>query len=110
MSLIDWNKVCELRNEVGAEDFDEVVELFLEEVDETIMQLGQSGRSTEHDLHFLKGSALNLGFLQFSELCRVGEEAAAKGEADSVDLDEIQSNYQHSKSAFLEGLQTQLAC
>ena len=29
--MIDWARVSELRDEVGAEDFDEVVELFLEE-------------------------------------------------------------------------------
>ena len=27
--MIDWNRVLELRDEVGAEDFDEVVELSL---------------------------------------------------------------------------------
>ena len=32
--MIDWNRVAALREEVGAEDFDEVVELFLQEVDE----------------------------------------------------------------------------
>ena len=37
--MIDWASVSELRDEVGAEDFDEVVELFLEEVDEAIIAL-----------------------------------------------------------------------
>jgi hypothetical protein len=37
--MIDWACVSELRDEVGAEDFDEVVELFLEEVDEAIVAL-----------------------------------------------------------------------
>ena len=37
--MIDWARVSELRDEVGAEDFDEVVELFLEEVDEAIAAL-----------------------------------------------------------------------
>ena len=30
--MIDWQRVNELRDEVGAEDFEEVVDLFLEEV------------------------------------------------------------------------------
>ena len=34
--MIDWARVSELRDEVGEGDFDEVVELFLEEVDEAI--------------------------------------------------------------------------
>ena len=37
--MIDWARVSELRDEVGAEDFDEVVELFLEEVEEAIAAL-----------------------------------------------------------------------
>ena len=37
--MIDWACVSELRDEVGVEDFDEVVELFLEEVDEAIVAL-----------------------------------------------------------------------
>ena len=37
--MIDWVRVSELRDEVGAEDFDVVVELFLEEVDEAIAAL-----------------------------------------------------------------------
>lgn len=108
-SLINWDKVNELRDEVGAEDFDEVVELFLDEVEETIGQLGAAGRSVEHDLHFLKGSALNLGFVQFSELCRDGEAAAAAGDADSVDLQAVTSSYEVSKGTFLAEMTTRLA-
>ena len=37
--MIDWARVSELRDEVGAEDYDDVVELFLEEVDEAIVAL-----------------------------------------------------------------------
>lgn len=108
-SLINWSQVSELRGEVGAENFDEVVELFLEEVEETISQLGTDGRSVEHDLHFLKGSALNLGFSEFSELCRAGEAAAAVGQTDTVNLYAVVTSYSASKDAFLAGLSLQLA-
>ena len=37
--MIDWARVSEFHDEVGAEDFDEVVALFLEEVDEAIAAL-----------------------------------------------------------------------
>lgn len=108
-SLIDWAKVNELCQEVGPEDFDEVVELFLEEVEETLGQTGGLGRSLEHDLHFLKGSALNLGFLQFSELCKNGESAAAVGNADSVNVEDIRASYTASRAVFLSELKSQLA-
>jgi HPt (histidine-containing phosphotransfer) domain-containing protein len=99
-ALIDWGKVRELRDEVGDEDFDEVVELFLEEVEETLGQLGGIGRCVEHDLHFLKGSALNLGFAHFSGLCQQGETAAADGRAGEVDLVAVREAYVSSKQAF----------
>ena len=37
--MIDWNRVTELRNEVGADAFEEVISLFIEEVDDMIGQL-----------------------------------------------------------------------
>ena len=40
--MIDWTKVTELREEIGDEDFQEVVELFLEEVDGAGEPIGQS--------------------------------------------------------------------
>lgn len=107
--LIDWTKVNELRDEIGAEDFDEVVELFLEEVEEVIAVLGEPGRSLEHDLHFLKGSALNLGFAQFSDQCRDGEAAAAQGRDDTVDAAAIVSLYRASRAQFLSDMPARLA-
>lgn len=109
MPLINWNKVNELRDEVGADDFDEVVELFLEEVEETISELAGAGRSVEHDLHFLKGSALNLGFAEFSDLCRDGEATAAAGDPESVDLTKVTECYNRSKAAFIAEMEMKLA-
>lgn len=104
--MIDWNRVEELRSEVGAEDFMEVVDLFLEEVDEVIERLGhQSGTDhLEQDLHFLKGSSLNLGFATFSSLCRDGEQAARTGQGTVIDLSQILTTYQSSRTEFLAKL------
>lgn len=81
--MIDWDRVAQLREEVGQEDFAEVVDLFLEEVDEVTARLaaGEDPERLRDDLHFLKGSALNLGFAEFGRLCQEGERAAGKGEA-----------------------------
>ena len=40
--MIDWPRVKELREEVGAEGFGEVVDLFIEEVEEVISKLGEN--------------------------------------------------------------------
>ncbi len=102
--MIDWQRVAELRDEVGAEDFDEVVALFLEEVDEVIerLQATPDPDAYEEDLHFLKGSALNLGFRAFAELCEAGERTAAAGQSGAVDIQAVIGFYGRSKAQFLE--------
>lgn len=104
--MIDWDRVEELREEIGAEDFGEVVDLFLDEVEEVIERLraGPDMANLEADLHFLKGGALNLGFRAFSQLCQAGEAAAAAGKAETVDLNAILSSFAESKDVFAEKL------
>lgn len=104
--MIDWQRVASLKEEIGAEDFAEVVPLFLEEVADTADQLRTAPDLSrlEEDLHFLKGSALNLGFIAFSDLCQSGETAAANGQATEVDIAEILNCFEASKAAFEEGL------
>jgi len=73
-TMIDWARVDELRTDLGAEDFDEITALFLEEVEgrlETLMD-SQGVRLVE-DLHFLKGSAANLGFAEMRRVCECSE-------------------------------------
>lgn len=104
--MIDWDRVAALREEVGSEDFDEVVDLFLQEVDEEIGSLatGQPGQGLAEKLHFLKGSALSLGFREFSSLCQAGESALSADPSASVDLGTIEASYQASRSTFLADL------
>jgi len=101
--MINWPRVKELRDEVGAEDFDEVVELFLEEVEEVIERLSHDVdfSQLEQDLHFLQGTALSLGFSVFSNLCQDGERKSANGQAEWVDLTAIIAGFTQSKSQFV---------
>lgn len=109
--MIHWARVLELRDEIGEDDFGEVVDLFLEEVEEVIDRLRQGAELTqlEQDLHFLKGSALSFGFSGFSHLCQVGEQKSAQGNAETVNLEEIIKEYDQSKSQFVAGLATQIS-
>ena len=104
--MIHWPRVNQLREEVGAEDFDEVVELFLEEVEEVIDRLryAPDPDQLEQDLHFLKGSALSLGFAGFSDLCQEGERKSAMGQAMNVDLVAILDGFEQSKTQFITQL------
>lgn len=104
--MIKWDRVNELREEIGQEDFDEVVDLFLEEVEQVINQLRTTPNpdTLREDLHFLKGSALNLGFHDFSMQCQAGETASAEGLAHTVDVPAILEIYEKSKQDFQSGL------
>ena len=108
--MIDWERVKELRGEIGAEDFDEVVDMFLEEADEAVTRLTPdlTAKAIEADLHFLKGAALNLGFVMLSGLCQDGERRAAGGSTE-VDLTSVAQVYFESKAAFQNGLDQALA-
>jgi len=105
--MIDWTRVAELRDEIGAEDFDEVIEIFLEEVNDVIDRLRAEGTHSdlEGKLHFLKGSALNLGFRDFSNLCQQGESAAAAGNLAAIDLPATIASFDRSKTEFLSGME-----
>lgn len=99
--MIDWQQVLALKEEIGDDDFEEVVDMFLDEVEEGLgdLQDDQQTSQLEASLHALKSSALNLGFRQFADLCAAGEGAAARGEP--VDLTPIFSTYAESKAIFV---------
>ena len=52
-------------------------------------------------MHFLKGSALSLGFDRFSKLCQDAERHAAAGQAAEVDLTALLQIYDESRTVFL---------
>lgn len=101
--MIDWTRVDELRREVGEEDFPEVVEIFLEEVDEVFTRLPESAanESLSEDLHFLKGSAASLGFAGLTALCATGERLCTQGNAAAVSITELKNGYLAEREEFL---------
>ena len=103
--MIDWTRVRELKDEIGEEDFAEVAEMFIGEVEEVIdrLKVAPDPSRYEEDLHFIKSSALNLGFADLAARCQTGERQAATGNTGSVDLAGVFASYSASKSAFLDG-------
>ena len=101
--MIDWDRVSELRSEIGDDGFDEVVELFLDEVEEVVMRLGSKPDPAryEEELHFLKGSAWNLGFADFGALCQDGERKAGAGRQAEIDIQAVLDCYGKSKQQFM---------
>ena len=108
--MIDWTQVDGLRADMG-ESFDEVVDVFLQEVDAGMRALDTPvpAQALAGKLHFLKGAALNLGFSAFAALCARAEEDAGAGHPETVDLDAIRLSYTESREAFLAGLSRRAA-
>lgn len=109
--MIDWVQVTALRDQVGAGEMDEVIDLFIEEVEQVTARLRHAAQADtlEHDLHFLKSCALNLGFAAFSDLCQQGEVMARQGQAEQVDLAQLLHSYDISKQCFLSEKSRRLA-
>lgn len=72
--MIAWDRIEELKAELGEDDFAEVAALFLQEAQDTLQ--GLANRASANDLHFLKGLALNLGFTALADLCQAAEDGA----------------------------------
>ncbi len=99
--MIDWDRVTELQSEIGSDGFGEVLELFLDEVEGVVMRLGQRPGKLEDELHFLKGSAWNIGFAAFGAMCQAGERASAAGRSHEVDVAAIIACYGECKKVFM---------
>ncbi|MGC9419148.1 MAG: Hpt domain-containing protein [Rhodovulum sp.] len=99
--MIDWTRVEELRSEVGEDAFDEVLDLFLEEVDEVMNRLREKPDPgcLQADLHFVRGSALNLGLKEFCTICQGIEHRLTRG--DSVELSTLLDCYAESKAILI---------
>lgn len=110
--MIDWSRVDELVEEIGAEDFAEVVELFLDEVETAIVALEKSEGNpvvTEEQMHFLKGASLNLGFADLAQLCLKGEKSAASNDPDAVSPAQVRQTFEVSRRKFEQDLPGRLA-
>lgn len=110
--MIDWPRVRELHHEIGAEDFDLVADLFLEEVSANIDALaaltGQPGALADA-MHTVKGSALNLGFAALADLAYAGERAAKAGDTQAVTPRELRTVFDASVATFQADRAVQLA-
>jgi len=104
--MIDWKRVEELRDEIGADGFVEVADMFLDEAEDAVRALlsGLPPSEIEGQLHFLKGSALNLGLSDLAAICQEGERKAAGGDGALVDTAQVAAVWQASRTSLLAGL------
>lgn len=81
--MINWDRVTELQDEIGEEDFLEVGRMFIAEMEEKLQDMAGSPHREAADYHYLRGSAANLGFTEFAELCGAAESAGNDGAPDN---------------------------
>ncbi|MEO0917385.1 MAG: Hpt domain-containing protein [Pseudomonadota bacterium] len=92
-------RISELKEEVGEDDFAEVIGIFFEEVEEVLEELPTSnGERLAEKLHFLKGSALNLGLDAVGNLCRDAETRLRSDPSNLPNIAEILAIYEASKA------------
>lgn len=108
--MIDWNRVEDLRAEIGDDAFAEVILMFLEETDHEVAGLRAAApeRGLEASLHFLKGSALNLGLGDLARLCAEAERALALC-ASGVDLAPVLQAYDRARAELVAGMRSRAA-
>ncbi|MBT8475023.1 MAG: Hpt domain-containing protein [Rhodobacteraceae bacterium] len=102
--MISWKRMDELRAELGDDDFEEVVGLFLDEVEGALQRLAatQSASALQEDLHALRGSALNLGMQQLATLCREAETMLERGDPGLPDIAPIAAAFDASRALLAE--------
>ncbi len=84
MASVDWDRLNELRDDIGEEDFADVAILFVSELQETLDNLTDD-TARASDFHFLRGSASNLGFVALVAACSRAEAACDAGDRPDVD-------------------------
>jgi len=104
--MIDWTRVTELPDEVGADAFKDITQVFLLEVSEALAELtNDTPRQTlEERLHFIRGRSLKLGFKAFSTLCHQAATQATKGQVKTINVADLVNSYEASYEVFVTDL------
>jgi hypothetical protein len=97
--MLNMARIAELKAEVGEDDFAEVFDLFREEVEEVLEALPTVPQAElPGKLHFLKGSAFNIGLEGVGERCRLEEKRLIEDPQATPDIAGIRSLYDQSMS------------
>ena len=101
--MINWERIAELQAEVGEDDFAEVLEVFFEEVEETMSTLNpEAPEELAGSLHFLKGAALNIGMEALSDQCRDAETVLKSSEQHKINIDALRQTLDQSQAELRE--------
>ena len=97
--MLDNKRISELKDEIGEEDFAEVLEMFLGEMTDQLgkFDMNATPERVQASLHALKGAALNVGFQAFADLCATAETFANEGLVQETLAQELNDTFKQSK-------------
>lgn len=107
--MIDWARVRQLRNDVGAGEFLPLVTLFLDEIEARLDRLDPASGQLSQDVQALRRSALNLGFMRLAALCLSAEISLRNGRPELIRPDELSSSFGAARQALRREMSEQLA-
>ena len=102
--MINTIRLHELRDEIGADNLAEVVDMFLAETEDAILRISRAALVTADDMHFLKGSAFNIGLNDLGHCCAMAEESLRKDGSFQPDLAEISALFDAGRLALKAAL------
>ncbi len=109
--MINWTRVTELYTDFGEDGFSEIVDVFLEEMAESLGRLAdaEDHKSLEAEFHFLKGAALNVGFDEMARICAEGEALASQGEPSDAHKAQLLTHLPQTCDSFLKQWRSKMA-
>lgn len=103
--MIDQNRLSELRNDIGDDSIAEIIQLFCDEIEQAFAQLDSTDRNTAAEaLHFIKGSALNIGLVQVGQLCERAEAQLLNESHFNVSATDIKRAYSAARKFLMDSL------
>lgn len=103
--MIDWDRIRELRHDVGEDEFGVILRLFLDEFEGVLNRLrGDDTGRLLADLSFLKDGARTLGFRRFAILCAELERSIAALAPRTFCPEALAHCYAASKQGLIRGL------
>ena len=102
--MIDWNRVIELRDELGPEELLPIIDMILVEIEAHLFALDSRTLHLAEDLHLLRGLALNIGFTEFCAQCLRAEQQLASGDQTALAPAAMRASFGHTKQVFLRDL------
>lgn len=103
--MIEWQRLEELRDDVGEEEIAGVIDLFLAEIRQALPGLAQSdahGRVAL--LHSMKGSARNIGLYGFARICDDEERRILENGLPAVSDADIAAAFAQADGQLHDGL------